>query len=166
MPIEIHKEELVANWGLGQKGDKLFKIDQLNIIMKYVSCLKIILLVASVSIVSCENGESFDVLAAQRQLSGKWECIEDNGKEYEITVLSDEIMNVHFKNLCDMGENETVNVILLKENSLLIPSQDKVIYSIEGIGSISNKYKEMILELNFYDKTIGSEQVIVNCIKK
>ena len=128
---------------------------------------KVFLVFAAIFVaVSCgDKKEPFDVLAAQRKMAGKWECTEeDGGKSYQITLAAEGVMNMTIKNLCDRGEQESVVVNLLSETSLLIPTQQKDGYSVEGNGSISEEYRKMVLDLNFNEGS-GAKKIIVTCSK-
>ena len=123
------------------------------------------LLIAVLLVASCNDKEPFDVRAAQRQLTGKWECTEeDSGKSYEVTLSPEGVMDMVFKNLCEISENEIVVAKLLDETSLFIPPQTGETFSIEGNGTISNEYKKMILELSFNDGS-GAKKIMATCNK-
>lgn len=134
--------------------------------MRHTSRLKILLFLMWVVVASCSREEPFDVIGAQRQLSGKWDCTEDTGKSYQITIVPYGMVNIYIKNICNMGEDVAVNVNLLDENSLLIPSQHPEGYRIEGTGTISEGYKKMILELRFDDGTKSLTSIVVTCNKQ
>ena len=117
---------------------------------------------------ACGGEEPFDVMEAQRRLSGKWDCVECTGKTYQMNVSPSGVMNVHYSNLRDLGDEETVNVILLNEEELLVPPQEKISYHIEGTGTISDEYSKVVLELSFIDLAHGNNEaqdIVVTCAK-
>ena len=137
--------------------------------MKHITCLKIIfIIIVCVAGFSCNREEPFDVLAAQQKLLGKWKCTDYSGEvkgdEYQITVERNCIMNVHIRNLLNLGENEFVIVQLLDEKNVFIPPQTKESYIIEGEGAISDEYKKMVFELDFNDGN-ASKHITVTCNK-
>ena len=124
------------------------------------------LVVVFVLVGSCrDTNDTFDVLTAQRSMSGRWECTESEGeKSYQITLTADGMMNVAIENLFDMKSTQSVVANLLSETSLLIPTQETGIFSVEGTGTISQAYKKMILDLNYTDGS-GTKQISVTCNK-
>ncbi len=142
----------------------------LRIICKHIvmnrPCPVYIILVTLVMVAACSNEEPFDVIGAQRQLSGKWDCTESSGKTYQIAISPNGVVNIHIYNLCDIGEDIAVNANLLDENNLLIPSQGAGGHSIEGTGKILDKYKKLVFELHFDNTTKDATPVVVTCNKK
>ena len=123
------------------------------------------LVVVFVLVGSCKDtNDPFDVLAAQRHMTGTWECTEEEGeKSYQITLSADGMMNVAIENLFDIKVSKSVVVNLLSEDKVLIPTQENEIYNVEGTGTIS-EYKKMVLELNFNDGS-GTKKITVTCNK-
>ena len=125
------------------------------------------LLVIVAFIASCGNKEEpFDVLDAQRHMQGIWDCTQGDMEEetYQITVAPYGLLHVAIKNLCKTGE-ESVLALLESETSLLIQTQKKETFSIDGTGAISEGYNRMVLTLSFIDIN-GAREVIVTCNKR
>ena len=128
--------------------------------MKHATLLKFLLFIGCVVVASChdDDHETFDVTAAQRQIAGIWNCIDDAGQSYQITVEAGGVTNIHIKNLCEMGTNVIVNALLLDKQSLLIPLQNIENCIIDGTGVISDGFQSMTLELNFNDGVNGGQR--------
>ncbi len=123
---------------------------------------KMIIFCFLVLIVSCNREEPFDVAYAQQRLSGKWNCVEDTGDAYEITISPNGAMNIYISNLCKTGADILVNVSLLDENNVLIPSQTVQGYKFEGTGTVE-QYKHLTLDFRFGNNLAP---VVAHCEKK
>ncbi len=132
-----------------------------------------VVFVIVVAMVACTTEEPFDVLEAQRQLSGKWQCQEtsvvENGTKknpvgYQMTISANGVMSIDMSNFA--GLNVIIKADLLDENNILIPTQTKDGFTIEGEGTISNKYKKMNLSYSYTDTGRRRTEVLAACDKK
>ena len=133
--------------------------------MKRFISISVLMAIMTFASVSCNKKEPFDVLAAQQKLCGVWNSIDNAAPEktYQIAIEPNGVVHIHIKNLCEMGDDAAVNVNLLDEKSLLIPTQTIDDNTIGGTGTISDEFMKMIFELYFNQKLVT---ITCNKVKK